>query len=234
MPTLLLPARYTEDSVALWRTALALGWDVQRLGSPRCDPAWKDPVIYLDALLGGLVAGELGLELLSPPLDWLCRLPLEYRRRDVSFYTWKEARALEGPAFFKPADDKWFPARVYPSGGAIDVPEEFDETAPLLVAEPVTFETEYRFFALDRQVLTGSLYSRQGERDLDGEVDPAARELAARVLAEVDAPRALVLDTGFTREHGWVVVEANPAWAAGLYNCDPEQALRVIAACSGQ
>lgn len=234
MPTLLLPARYTDDSVALWRTALALGWNVERLSTPRVDPSWNDPVLYLDGLLGGLVADQLGLAMVGPPLDWLCHLPWDYRRREVRFLTWKEARELEAPAFFKPADDKWFPARVYQRGRDIDVPEEFDDTAPVLVIDPVRFEVEYRFFVLDRQVLTGSLYSRQGERDLDGEVDPAALASAQRLLADprVSVPRALVIDIGLTTEHGWVAVEANPAWAAGLYNCDPEQALRVIAACA--
>ena len=193
MPTLLLPARYTEDSVALWRTALALGWDVHRLSTPRADPSWKDPVLYLDGLVGGLVADQLGLEMVGPPLDWLCHLPWDYRRREVEFMTWKEARDREGPAFFKPADDKWFPARVYDRGRAIDVPDEFDETAPVLVIEPVAFEEEYRFFVLDRQVLTGSLYSRHGERDLEGEVNPEALPCAERILGDpaVPLPRAL-------------------------------------------
>lgn len=28
---------------------------------------------------------------------------------------------------------------------------------------------------------------------------------------------------------GWAVVEANAAWGAGLYGCDPEEVLKVLA-----
>jgi hypothetical protein len=31
MPMLMLPPRYTPDSIALWEAATAAGWDVERL-----------------------------------------------------------------------------------------------------------------------------------------------------------------------------------------------------------
>ena len=37
LPTLVLPARYSSDSIRLWRAEVAAGWDTERL------PGWKVP-----------------------------------------------------------------------------------------------------------------------------------------------------------------------------------------------
>ncbi len=35
MPTLILPPRYTTNSISLWQAAIALGWEVERLANWR-------------------------------------------------------------------------------------------------------------------------------------------------------------------------------------------------------
>jgi hypothetical protein len=58
-------------------------------------------------------------------------------------------------------------------------------------------------------------------------LDEAERtqEFAQALLAAADVPPAFVLDLGITAEHGWAIVEGNPCWGAGLYGCDPGEAL---------
>lgn len=41
-------------------------------------------------------------------------------------------------------------------------------------------------------------------------------------------PKAIVLDFGIIKAKGWALIEANPAWCSGLYNCDAEKALEVV------
>ena len=76
LPVLVLPPRYSEDTVALWRAALARGWRTERLSG------WR-----------------------APAPDWLTYLPTRYLRRAVGFSTLGAARTREGPWpwFVKPA-----------------------------------------------------------------------------------------------------------------------------------
>ncbi len=236
MPTLILTPRFTEDAQALWRAANRLGWDVQRLTSWRVPEELRtvaDPVLYMEALFGPTLAEQFGLRLLEPPIDWLPRLPEEYRKRRVYLTTLGQARTLTGPAFVKPPNDKSFPARVY-SGS--ELPVEYDDSTPVLVAEVVAWEKEFRCFVLDRRLRTLSVYLRGGvlQREHDFACSEAetieVRRFVEAVLADagVHLPRTAVLDVGVIAGRGWAVIEQNSAWGAGLYGCDPEQVLEVL------
>lgn len=236
MPTLILTPRFTDDAQALWRAALRRGWDVERLTSWRVPDhlaAVEDPVLYLEGLFGPTLAARFGKALLEPAEDWLPRLPAEYRRRDVRLTTFGAARALDAPAFVKPPNDKSFPARVYAPGA---LPDGYEDDQPVLVAEVVAWEAEFRGFVLDRQLRALSVYLRDGvlKRDADFAATDAelteARAFAETVLADprVDFPRAVVLDVGVIRGRGWAVVEQNAAWGAGIYGCDPAAVLDVL------
>jgi hypothetical protein len=236
MPTLILTPRFTEDAQALWRAAGRLGWDVQRLASWRVPEEMRsaaEPVLYLEVLFGPTLAEQFGLRLSEPAIDWLPRLPEEYRKRQVRLTTLGQARSITEAAFIKPPNDKSFPAGVYTGAG---LPQGYDEDSPVLVAEVVTWEKEFRCFVLDRRVRALSVYLRAGrlQREFDfaqSESEAAeARSFAEAVLADerVDLPRAAVLDVGVIAGRGWAVVEQNSAWGAGIYGCDPEQVLEVL------
>jgi hypothetical protein len=231
--TLVLSARHTPDDQALWRAAIARGWAVERvrgIAVPAIDD--EELVIYVEALLAPLVAEKLDRQLLDPPEDWLVRLPHALRSRDVALTTLGAARALEAPAFVKPPNDKTFTARVFASGA--ELPREFDDDTPVLVAEPVRWRAEYRCFCLDGVVRTLSPYLRDGVHAAKVDYAATAEELgeaaafATRVLAEAATPRAIVIDVGIIDGRGWAVVEANGAWGAGIYGCEPDAVLDVI------
>ena len=236
MPTLILTPRFTDDSQSLWRAAVRLGWGVERLSSWRISDDLRqvpDPVLYVEGLFGPTLAEQLGIRLLEPSEDWLPRLPEKYRKRWVHVTTLGQARASTEPAFVKPASDKSFEARVYTGN---ELPLEFDSDSPVLVAEPVFWEKEFRCFVLDRRTRTLSIYLRDGE--LQQQHDYAASEFEkAEALkfihsmledTDVDFPQATVLDVGIISGRGWAVVEQNAAWGAGIYGCDPEQVLAVL------
>ena len=236
MPTLILTPRYTEDSQTLWRAAIRMGWRVERL------PGWHvpnefcsvtEPVLYLESLFAPTLAKEFGLNLLEPPDDWLPHLPPQYRKRNISLSSLRLARGLSTPAFIKPPNDKSFPAKVY---RGIELPEGYDEDSPVLVAEIVQWEKEFRCFVLDRMPLTLSIYLRGNELQRQNDFAASERELQDAqsfihtMLADsaVKIPRAVVIDVGIISGRGWAVVELNSAWGSGIYGCAPEKVLEVL------
>lgn len=250
VPTLVLSPRFTDDSIALWRAALAAGWRTRRLArlgdeaglvDLAAELAGDDVAVYGETLAADVLARALDLALLEPSHDWLPGLPEAHRRRDVALRTLADARALSGPIFVKPVDEKWFPARVYAAPRA-EIDPQIDGDLPVLTAEPVRFCLEVRAFVRAREVVALSAYVRGGQlaRDDGGDwtlstaEEDAARGCLARVLADPDValPPALVLDVGEVEGRGWAVVEANPAWASGLCGADPAAVLTVLAACS--
>lgn len=78
-PTLTLPPRYTEDSIARWRAAINAGWGAGR------PPTWQAPdglvpegrelVLYGEPLFAAAVADQLGIARLEPPTDWVASIP---------------------------------------------------------------------------------------------------------------------------------------------------------------
>jgi hypothetical protein len=235
MPTLILSPRYTEDSQQLWQAAVRQGWSVERLHGWQVSEhlrAADEPVLYIDGLMGPMIAEQLGLALPEPPQDWLPRLLDEYRQRDVQLATLGAARGLL-PAFVKPPNDKSFSASIYAPG---ELPDHIDDEMLVLVAEPVVWEHEYRCFVLDRRVRTSSVYLRQGQLQREHDFAATAEELgdlkrfADSVLSDrrVDLPYACVLDVGVIADRGWAVVELNAAWGSGIYGCDPAEVLEVL------
>lgn len=235
MTVLLLTSRHTEDDQALWRAAIARGWSVTRARGIR-HPDIDDPeiVICAEALYATTMAQALGRRLLEPGENWLAELPREFTQRTISLTTLGAARRLTAPAFVKPPNDKSFAAEVYQTGASL--PAEFPDDMTVLVAEPVQWEVEFRCFCLDGKVRTLSPYLRAGVLAKHGGYAASLDELQAvtafaeQVLAAASGttPRALVLDVGQITGRGWAVVEANSAWGAGIYGCDPEAVLDVI------
>jgi hypothetical protein len=236
MPTLILTPRYTDDSQALWKAAGKLGWHIERLTAwkiPEHLRAVPEPVFYCEALFGPSLAQQLGLELVSPPEDWLVRLPRQYTSRVITLTTLCAARGNPSAAFVKPPNDKSFPASVYTGA---ELPAEYADDMTVLVSEVVKWEKEFRCFVLNRSLKTYSLYSRFGDLMRESEFastpeeDAAVEQFMATLLADerVDLPVATVVDVGFIAGVGWACVEQNAAWGAGVYGCDPVQVLDVL------
>lgn len=244
MKTLILSPRFTPDSIALRNAAIDAGWMVERLASWRPSLALIerpgiDPIPYGEPLFAAVIAESLGLALIEPGFSWLAKLPRELRKRNIEFTSLAQARIWKQRAFIKPADDKCFPARVYESGNELPPEEALGNSVPVLISEPVIWESEFRAFVLERAVTTISIYSRWGEtaQASDGAWPATTAEMdAVRNFCEsvvgprvsVDFPPAAVLDVGLIEGRGWAVVEANACWGAGIYGCDPRQVLDTL------
>ncbi|GAA0267518.1 hypothetical protein GCM10009527_074730 [Actinomadura nitritigenes] len=241
MPTLVLSPRYSEDSKVLRLAAGRAGWKAERLGGWRAPARLRgqDVALYGEPTFVEVIAAQLDVGLIDAPPSWLPGLPERHLRRKVDMSTFAEVRgSLVRPVFVKPADGrKGFEGRVY--GSPADLPDAVPGETPVLVGEPVEWEVEYRCQVLDGEVVAMSPYLRDGELALTGDGrweapwDAEARAYAEVLLDEVPLPPAIVLDVGLVKGRGWAVVETNAAWGAGLYGCDPQAVLRVLArACA--
>ena len=238
--TLVLPPRVSEDSDLLARAARRAGWDVERLPSWHIPPLLReeDIVLYAEPLFAMHAAPQLDVVLLETPYDWLPTLPRNYVRRDVRLTTLRDARSLTGKWFVKPAMEKFFRAAVVAGGAELPGPEAAPDVLPVLISEVVGWEVEFRCFIQNRRCVAMSPYLLNGElpRTESGEwvVDDRHRIEAERFLASlladptVSLPPAVVVDVGKLRDESWAVVEANPAWASGIYGCNPDRVLEVV------
>ncbi|MCB2156453.1 ATP-grasp domain-containing protein [bacterium] len=240
-PMLFLTPRETEDTVAVGAAAREAGWRVAALESyrvPAESAGEANVAVYGGSLFAEAIAQQLNLALLEPESDWLARAPREVVKRTIRSVTAAEARReLSGRWFMKHADGKAFDADV------MDVPSELPgqdalaASVPLLASEPVHWLHEFRFFVLEGEVLTGSVYLLDGRSHAGGAVDSSLFDQArgfvreAVQLAGDDVPPAFVMDVGLIPDRGWAVVELNPAFASGIYGCDPAAVLGVLQRC---
>lgn len=241
-PIVILGPRITDDSVSIWRTCLASGWEPIRLQGWRVpnglDPELRDVAIYGEPLLAEAVCDQLGLVLLEPAIDWLTTIPLEYLLREVVMMTLGEARAMRSAAFVKPADGKIFEPQVYADGAALPTEEHVDASILVLKSGIMDFRLEVRCFVRNRELVTLSPYWREGDlaQDAEGEwpfmdgEEEAARNFARQVLDDprIGFPPGCTLDVGRCADGCWAVIDANPCWGAGLYGCDPGEVLKTI------
>ncbi|WP_131817237.1 ATP-grasp domain-containing protein [Nocardia salmonicida] len=238
MPTLILSPRFTNDSVLMrGGAAVRAGWRVLRLSGWRIPPdtVAGPAAIYGEVLFAEAVAGQLGLALLDVPEAWLPGLPPRFLRRELRVATLAAARAHPGPVFVKPADGrKGFAGQLYRAGAGLPSDDACPDDTPVYMAEPVTWQVEVRCFVLHGRVLTCSPYLREGsytdgDWSLTVEERSAAKACVEQLLAVAPAPSAVVIDIGLIEGRGWAVVEANSAFGAGVYGCDPERVLEVLA-----
>src|SRR5262249_60995759 len=196
MQTLILSPRYTPDSIALWRSAIELGWQVERLLSWRAQIHLRDHqiVLYGEPLFAAVVADTLDLAILEPPFSWVANIPYEYRLREIQFTELGKARTLTQRAFMKPADDKCFPAKIYEAGQDLPSANILASTTPVLISEPVHWELEFRCFVRNRQVKTYCIYARNGELAEGEEKDWPASQL--EIDGAVEFPEQVLADSG--------------------------------------
>lgn len=216
-----------RDAVAAaWHAA---GGEVVRLGR-FWDPPALDPTrvrIYGAEAFAQVLAQRLGLALLSPADDHALALAPALRKRAVWQLAPAELATLTFPVFVKSLVPKLIRSRVYASVDELRAATaSLDPTDGLLASEVVALTAEARAWVLDGEVLTIACY--------EGAADLAAAAAHARAQAADPAvPAACVIDVGLTDDRGWVTIELNAAWGAGLNGCDPAAAARCVARASG-
>lgn len=197
---------------------------------------------YGSQLFCEVIAQQLNWQLCKLPLNWLATLSKEYTKRDIQFGKVQDFIGIENK-FVKPADDKCFDAKVYK---VFSIPEGLTLETPCLVSEPVTFKLEYRYFVNNNKILTYSDYSKYIDNNISEELyslyfkkHGTPTEFVNLFLNDNEINIPSVIDVGCIdnynqaktapqAEAGWAILESNPIWASGLYDCDPVGALMAM------
>ncbi len=89
----------------------------------------------------------------------------------------------------------------------------------IVTASPKCIHAEYRFYVVDGQVVTGSLYKRGDRVHYDAHVDEHAQAYAQACADTWSPNRAFCLDIADTPD-GLKVLEINAINSSGFYACD--------------
>ncbi len=179
--------------------------------------------IYGNDTFALVLAQKLNLHLVSPDDDLLVRLPAEQIGRRIRIANLGDACNFTFPTFVKSVVPKQFRAGVYASWPQLESEcAGLSMNTPIYESEVVKFDAEVRGFIFEGRVQDAAVY--------EGSADSSTAMEFLSIVARNDAlPVTCVLDIGFVRDRGWVVVEANAAWGAGLNGCDPDKVLGCIA-----
>lgn len=243
-PLLLLHIRADVNTNDIWRAAIRAGWATERVDqSARFDipPGTAKVRYYGNTLHAEIIGNKIPLKCL--PLDLTVLASTSLTKRAVHLTTVEEFMSPDGQfagmrrgssLFIKPAQQKWFSARVYQPGespvrklGSSVLPSDL-----IYVQAPVDMINEVRCFVLDGKILTASYY-RIGHEYCPVGIDDVDRlKVLDEMVAELAPlyPRGVVLDFAYLSTKEWAFLEPNEAWASGLYGCNPERCLDVIEA----
>lgn len=231
---LLIHQQYRPDDQVIWRVAIRNGWKTYRVSKERqydVDAPTGDIIRYYGNMLDEPKMLSYGIRPKRIPDGYLEKIPECLTRRKIYHTTFGELDdILKEDLFVKCTNIKWFPAQVYKKGETIIGCTKNTDT--IYVQEPVKFTQEYRCFCLDGKILTASQYKAQGIDN--GNIDNNDW-FHGRLSTFVETihymnilPNAVVMDFGFIEGRGLAFIEANEAWAAGLYDSNPEEAFKVI------
>lgn len=232
-PLLLLHARHTPDDSALWSEAVRRGWNTERIRERdlSCVAGRQHVRYYGNVLHASQLEAELPFTFTPVPssfLDEAAQAGLTGRR--VERLLFKDLRLpIEQPTFVKSTGIKWLESRVYQAGESIVGPMPEDE---IYLQPPVRFDAEVRCFVLDGVVQTASYYRVEGQFKPSWFGDSSAEifgDLTTTITQTYPLPRGVVIDFGWL-DGKWVLLEANEAWASGLYDCDPAKVFDVVEA----
>lgn len=166
---------------------------------------------------------------------------LNYGARVCRLHTalsWFDSVAKDGLVFIRPIHDSKFFAGgvmdfeellymvkgVQSLGGEAD-PSGLTMNTEVMMSEPKNIRAEYRFWIVNGQVVTGSLYKRGGRVVYSDVIDKDVETFAHACVTPMSVHswnplRAFVLDVAHMEDESMRIVELNTLNAAGLYAAD--------------
>ncbi len=231
MKTLLIPSKSDTE-----RNAVALAWKQAGGTVMAVDKFWEKPIlptaasvaIYGNDTFALVLAQVLGLTLLAPEDQLVAQLDWIWTKRKIDILPIRDLATRAFPCFVKPVTPKQFRAQVYDGFAELELQiQGLDPDALVIVAETIAIDAEARAFVLDGGVCDCAIY--EGDADVQEAFEAATAFARAH---QPLLPSAYVLDLAHARGLGWVVLEFNAAWGAGLNHCAADKVLPCIAAAT--
>jgi hypothetical protein len=203
------------------------------------DDSWRIPQEpYTHFMLSG---ARMPVE--APGPLWLDGVPDELKQRSVVTVTAKEVLNMvhDPRAFWKFAEAKSneFIAQSYSLEHVKDfiTSNKVPSDSFMQFSGHIEIVNEYRFFVVHGEIVASSLYVSHDEQGnsqtiYDGAiVDTQELKQATRflvdALSQLDIPDSLVIDVAKTKK-GFAILEANPSWCSGWYNCEINSVAKAI------
>lgn len=226
---------YTEDSNNLKKASINSPYELNLFNAK-----WNVPeefradviAVYGEDIYAEIVAEQCNLTLTKPDDNWLSMISEEFTKRKISYGQLKEFVDEEN-IFIKCFDFKSFKAGVFDKVRNIKGFDSLDLESTVFTSEVVKWELEVRCFVLNNEIKTHSSYWRNNAFNTNPLSETEQKELFEFFKDFIQKysstlPNAIVIDFGIIKGKGWALIEANPAWCSGLYDCDATKALEVI------
>ncbi|MFI9487396.1 ATP-grasp domain-containing protein [Promicromonospora sp. NPDC052451] len=226
--TMVFPSRLTASAEAVRAAAEARGLTTVQPAAAHLPDDLVAHHLHAGPTFADAIAPASGIACLEAPPTCLADLPYDVVGRTITAMPIRDAWALRYPAFVKAPNDKTLRAMAYTDGTRLPGVDAVDPETLVLVAEIVSFTAEFRLHVLDGMMHASSQYAVHGclhLGPLPAELIPAAAALIGEVVETL--PSAIVVDVGMLDDR-LVVIEANAAWALGIYLSDVDAALDVI------
>lgn len=124
--------------------------------------------------------------------------------------------------------------RAQLSPGALDLGFYYDDpSVPVVLAEAVALEREWRFVAVDGRLVSDSGYRADGVRSAVVDPPPAGAIRAAEAALAVSPEPTVVIDIAELSAGGFRLVEFNLFSGSDLYGCEPRAIVEAIGASVG-
>jgi len=162
-----------------------------------------------------------------------------YLKRKVWHSTAERALNMAGARFIKSAETKVFTGFVLDSDAGVLGLNGHDQfqynalhalmsDAPVWIAEPVQWVSEYRYYVMETQIIGSARYDQE-ESDSAPEPD---LDVVKHCIADLAIQHPYALDMGVLASGETALVEVNDAWAIGLYGgaMKPQDYVRFLAA----
>jgi len=177
--------------------------------------AWWMPTEHVASLRA---VGQMP-RLYSPGTAWQLGMEKYIKRDIVTFHAERifKRRTELGDGFYKMAevkhptfDAKW---RTRKQASKDVLNASITDSMLQYTSTRLDLEMEFRCYVLDYEVISIASYLP----DMDVPVPDEAREFADKAATTVNE-WSCVMDIGYDKVLGWVVVECNPAWSSNPYN----------------
>jgi hypothetical protein len=226
--TLLIPQKTDIEHEQIFSAWIENGGQVKRL-----DKFWiKDEelakqriAIYGNQAFAFVVAQIYNVELLSPDDTLVARLESKWTKRTIQLRQIGQLSAKDFPTFIKPVVPKIFIAGIFKNiENFKKVSEGLPDTEEILTSTIIPdIQAEARCYVKDGVVMDVAFY--EGSADLH-EGEKFVSDFVAENKEQV--PRVFVIDIAFDEQTGWLVLEFNACWGAGLNNCKAENVIDCI------
>ena len=223
---------FLPDKEDIERDAVALAWRKRGGEVLKIGKFWNPPMIenkyikvYGNNMFCLILEQKLNIKLIFPDDELLIKLRNDWTKRKIDIVSLDKMCKDQFPAFIKPVVPKLFTAQIYKSMEELKKEcKGLEESTKVIISEIVHIESEVRCFILNQEIITLSVY--EGEVADYNEVTIFIDNFLK--FNHYLLPKTLVLDVGYVKDRGWIIIEANPTWGAGLNGCNPEKAIICI------